>query len=71
MTEKSSLIMKESDIMGIIEGSLVVKKSGRVISPYHRFQGRISKWQRKTVRFSGDARGTHRCVAWISWADRQ
>ena len=42
------LIMKESDIMGIIEGSPGGQEEGRVIRPYHRFQERSGKWQQKT-----------------------
>ena len=59
------LIMKESDIMGIIEGSPAVRKRLRE-QPVSWISGRISKWQRKTFRFGGDARHAC-CVAWTSW----
>ena len=50
------LIMKESDIMGIIEGSPAMQEKGRVIRPYQLNSGRIKQMAAKDVRFGEDAR---------------
>ena len=42
------LIMQESDIMGVIEGTPGRQEKGRVIRPHHRFRERSGKWQQKT-----------------------
>ena len=47
------LIMKESDIMGIVEERPGREEKGRVSSPYHRFQGRDK--QNGSERRSGSA----------------